>query len=158
MDAAALMNNQGCSEEKPVLTNQISLQGFVNDLCYWAWFRHPLPGTPPISMLILASHSLFVEDSELWCHIAIHWGFLSPAELVFIQRNREAQHGFEEQSVTVDLADLHSRIGCRLIWPLIRSWLSELLPRHHLETLWDHFFANPEKPFLVVAAAIAALK
>lgn len=149
-------------EELPTKSNTLSSHGFANTLCYWAWFAHPIPGSPPLGLLVLASHCLFSEDSELWSHIVVHWDFLSPANLNSLQHVRDASAAPDVtsccDSCTIDLLDVHVRVGCRLLWPLVRSWLSELLPRYHLETLWDHFFANPAKPFLVVAAAVAALK
>lgn len=57
----------------------------------------------------------------------------------------------------VSVEQVHARLGSRILWLLIRSWLSEVLPPHHLATLWDHFFANPMRPLMIPAAAIAFL-
>ncbi|XP_053992146.1 uncharacterized protein LOC128883623 isoform X2 [Hylaeus volcanicus] len=131
-------------------------------LCYWAWFAHPLPNTPPLGLMVLASHSFFSEDKQLWCYLVLRFHFLTEDSLHYLNTYDSQISTIDCESVTTgnsfDLISVHVHFGCRILWPLIRSWLSEVLPKCSLQTLWDHLFSNPEKPFLLVSAAIAILQ
>jgi hypothetical protein len=131
-------------------------------LCYWAWFAHPLPNTPQLGLMVLASHSFFSEDKHLWCYLVLRFQFLTQDCLSYLNsydfQNSTTNYNSSKEGEHFDLISVHVHFGCRILWPLIRSWLSEVLPKYSLQTLWDHIFSNPEKPFLLISAAIAILQ
>lgn len=150
-----------------------------SDLKYWGWLSCCDPSgfvSAPIGLSCFTSFLLMKEDLKLWQFIVSHWDILTPHEWYQLHeqhqqaslypQKREQRHRkndrtawYDEESTSIHTSvnsiEVHSRLGHRLLWPLIRSLMSEVLSDTQVQILWDHFFTSPMRPLLINAASVA---
>lgn len=133
------------SSDDETLSSDFEATNIVqDDLAGWYWFDTPGGGSPP-HLVAFASFVLAREDPPLWAHI------VKIAQIESgLRKKKEPVVGFLVEKI-------HLRFGHRIMWPLIRSLLSNALSDTRVRKLWDHFFARPTRTLLPVAAAVAFL-
>lgn len=94
------------------------------------------------------------EDNQLWAHILTNWGIITDQEIQSIVYTSNSS----DDACPIDPIELHGRLGHRILWPLIRSFLSEVFDDLHIQMVFDHIFTSPTRPLLINAAVIAFLR
>lgn len=119
-----------------------------DDFAYWNWIN--LDFHYPIELSCFNSFLLMKEDFELWEFIVLHW------DIITLQECHQLKQGLSSASSYL-VTEFHYRLGHRVLWPLIRSFMSEVLSDMQLQVIWDHFFTSPLRTMLINASAVAFL-